>query len=54
MKFSNEEEILINALRDCKISPVACLVGTRNNFQRDNDSGQWDNLIKIMDSYLDI
>lgn len=47
------EEILIKALRLSGLSPNAALLGTVNNFHKHNKDGMYDNLINILDTFIE-
>ncbi|WP_336761312.1 hypothetical protein [Paenibacillus sp. USHLN196] len=51
--YKQEEFALIQALRESGMSATAVLIGTRNDFLKDNKDGHWNELIDIFDRYIE-
>jgi|GEM_PF-5881893 len=51
--YNQEEFALIQALRESGMSATAVLIGTRNDFLKDNKDGHWSELIEVSDRYIE-
>jgi len=53
LELTYEEKLLIEAIRAINMTPVPVLLGFRSGFYDENEDHKWDNIISILDEYLD-